>query len=207
MNIVVVHQPPGDHQGKAYPRSPERHSRQVVEAGSDHSNGVVSRDRHFPENMSAVAPTPGGSLCHQVQPQTSPICKPSTRPQGLGGGCTKSPMGGPGPVCHPTHSPIGVMMAKLRNYTCRRIILITPGWPKMPWFWDLVEMPATVPLCLPLVPDLLTQPLNGSPHENLENLNLHVWLLEPPQLDGRDSLRQWQHELRLLYQTKWTVFV
>ena len=40
--------------------------------------------------------------------------------------------------------------------------------------------------------------LNQIPHRNLTNLNLHAWLLEPPQSRSRASLRQWQHELRLL---------
>ena len=51
------------------------------------------------------------------------------------------------------------------------------------------------PLCLP---NLLIQPFNQTPHRNLLNLNLHVWLLEPQLSRNRASLRQWQHELRLL---------
>ena len=35
-------------------------------------------------------------------------------------------------------------------------------------------------------------------HRNLLNLNLHAWLLEPQQSRSKVSLRQWQHELRLL---------
>ena len=51
-------------------------------------------------------------------------------------------------------------------------------------------------------------------HRNLSNLNLHAWLLEPQQSRSKVSLRQWQHELRLLkedqpdlsYEAKWTIF-
>ena len=45
------------------------------------------------------------------------------------------------------------------------------------------------------------QPVNTGiqiPHRNLTNLNLHAWLLEPQQSRNKASLRQWQHELRLL---------
>ena len=34
--------------------------------------------------------------------------------------------------------------------------------------------------------------------EHLSNLNFYAWLLEPQQSRSRASLRQWQHELRLL---------
>ena len=78
------------------------------------------------------------------------------------------------------------------------LVLIAPGWPNMPWFWDLVTMSSQVPLSLPNLPRLLTQPFNQIPHRNLTNLNLHAWLLEPQKSKNRASLRQWQQELRLL---------
>ena len=55
---------------------------------------------------------------------------------------------------------------------------------------DHVKSDPTVPAHSP--------PFNRTPHRNLSNLNLHAWLLEPQQSRGRASLRQWQHELRLL---------
>ena len=87
---------------------------------------------------------------------------------------------------------------KLLDSPCKRIILIAPGWPNMPWFWDLVTMSSQVPPSLPNRPDLLTQPFNQIPHRNLTNLNLHAWLLEPQQSKNKASLRQWQQKLRLL---------
>ena len=68
----------------------------------------------------------------------------------------------------------------------------------MPWFWDLVAMSSQIPLSLPILSNLLTQPFNQIPHRNLTNLNLHAWLLEPQHSKNRISLRQWQLELRLL---------
>ena len=66
----------------------------------------------------------------------------------------------------------------------------------------------------PCLPNLVSQPFNQTLHRNLSNLNLHAWLLEPQQSRSRDSLRQWQHELRLLKEDqpdpsmrqKWTIF-
>ena len=98
----------------------------------------------------------------------------------------------------PPAAILGKVVEKLQNTPCRRIILIAPGWPNMTWFWDLVSMSSQIPLSLPTLPNLLTQPFNQIPHRNLTNLNLHAWLLEPKQSRSKVSLRQWQQELRLL---------
>ena len=95
---------------------------------------------------------------------------------------------------------LGKVVEKLQDTPCKRIILIAPGWPNMPWFWDLVAMSSQIPLSLP---NLLTQPFNQIPHRNLTNLNLHAWLLEPQQSRSKVSLRQWQQELRGSTRSVW----
>ena len=102
------------------------------------------------------------------------------------------------PYAFPPTAILGKVVEKIQSSQCSRIILIAPGWPNMPWFWDLVAMSSRIPLSLPKVPNLLTQPFNQTPHRNLTNLNLHVWLLEPQQSRSTVSLKQWQQELRLL---------
>ena len=79
----------------------------------------------------------------------------------------------------PPAAILGKVVEKLQDSPCKRIILIASGWPNMPWFWDLVAMSSQIPLSLPFLPNLLTQPFNQVPHRNLSHLNLHVWLLEP----------------------------
>ena len=59
------------------------------------------------------------------------------------------------PYAFPLVAILGKVLQNLQNYLCRRIILIAPGWPNMPWFWDLVIMLGQIPLCLL---NLLTQP-------------------------------------------------
>ena len=93
---------------------------------------------------------------------------------------------------------LGKVVSKLSDHLYRRVILIAPGWPNMPWFWDLVELSSQIPLCLPNHPDLVTQLFNKACLRNLTNLNLHAWLLEPKQSRSKVSLVQWRHELRLL---------
>ena len=68
----------------------------------------------------------------------------------------------------------------------------------MPWFWDLVSMSVQIPLSLPRVGNLLTQPFNQCPHRDLHSLNLHAWLLGPLPSNRQASLKKWQHELKLL---------
>ena len=76
----------------------------------------------------------------------------------------------------------------------------------MPWFLDLVAISSQIPLCLPNLPNLVSQPFNQTLHRNLSNLNLHALLLEPQQSRSRASLRQWQHELRLLKELNKALF-
>ena len=38
------------------------------------------------------------------------------------------------PYAFPPVAILGTVVVKLRDYPCRRIILIAPGWPNMPWF-------------------------------------------------------------------------
>ena len=90
------------------------------------------------------------------------------------------------------------VVTKLLDHGFRRLILIAPGWPNMPWFWDLVNMSVQIPLLLPQVSNLITQPFNQCPHRDLPNLNLHAWLLEPLPSSKPGSRQKWQQELRLL---------
>ena len=74
----------------------------------------------------------------------------------------------------PLVSLLGKVISKLSDHLYKRVILIAPGWPNMPWFWDLVELSSQIPLCLPMHPDLVTQPFNKARHRNLTNLNLSL---------------------------------
>ena len=98
----------------------------------------------------------------------------------------------------PPMSLLGKVVSKLMDHGFHRVILIAPGWPNMPWFWDLVSMSVQIPLSLPKVGNLLTQPFNQCPHRDLHSLNLHGWLLGPLPSNKQASLKKWQHELKLL---------
>ena len=89
------------------------------------------------------------------------------------------------------------VVQKLQSQTCR-IILIAPGWPTKPWFWDLEEMSLDIPRQLPPTHTLLKQPLNNHYHTNPTSLNLHVWYLGVQHSKNMVSLQKWQKELLLL---------
>ena len=96
------------------------------------------------------------------------------------------------PYAFPPAAILGKVV-KLQDYQCRRIILIAPGWPNIPWFLDLVAMSSQIPLEHAQPAHTIIQ----TPHRNLSNLNLNTRLLEPQQSRSRTSVGQWQHELRL----------
>ena len=98
----------------------------------------------------------------------------------------------------PPVSLLGKVICKLSYHLCKRVIPIAPGWPNMPWFWDLVDLSSQIPICLPNHPDLVTQPFNRVRHRDLTSLNLHALLLELRQSGSRGSLAQWRYKLRLL---------
>ena len=90
------------------------------------------------------------------------------------------------------------VLTKAVSHRYKRMIIVALGWPNMPWFWDLVEMSSQISVCLPNRPDLLSQLFNGNLHRDLQNLNLHAWLLEPKISGNKGSLTKWQRDLKLL---------
>ena len=48
------------------------------------------------------------------------------------------------------------VIQKIRQSSCL-IIVIAPGWPEMPWFWDLVQLSTEIPLQLPVSRTVLKQ--------------------------------------------------
>ena len=117
----------------------------------------------------------------------------SPRPPVMGNGCTQPVMGGS--ICLPGSSHLGqsggevVGLPVQQDHTnCTRVAqnALVLGSS------DHVQ---SDPIVLPNLPN---QPFNQTLHRNLLNLNLHAWLLEPQLSRNMGSLRQWQHELRLL---------
>ena len=94
-----------------------------------------------------------------------------------------------------------------RQHNCSLLHQQSPGWPNMPWFWDLLSLSSQIPFSLPLERHLLTQPFNGLLHRNLNHLNLHAWLLEPRPSGDNVFLMKWQQELKLLKEVQPEPFI
>ena len=86
------------------------------------------------------------------------------------------------------------VIKKIRQCHCL-IIIIAPGWPGMPWFWDLVQLSTEILLQLPVSTTLLKQSHKYVFHSNPQHLNLHAWCLGLDSSKNKASLWRWQREL------------
>ena len=210
-NLDLVRQKSSNSKSLTHSRPAECGHRQAIQARPDHPNRVVSPSGGLPSNMQQVAPASSRPICHEVQQQVALVCVTGTGSPGHSSGCAQSAMVGSGSIHLPTISHIG-QSGDVAELPYKRIILIAPGWPIMPWFWDPVAMSSQIPLSLPNRPNLLTQPFNQIPHRNLTNLNLDARLLEPQHSRSRASLRRWEQieapqrgSTRSVYEAKWTI--
>ena len=97
-------------------------------------------------------------------------------------------------------SPVALIsnvIQKMNTYRCKMIV-VASGWPRMHWFWDLVNLSTKPPLQLPHWPHLLKQLSSQKYYQNLLYLNLHVWHVDTTQNHLNHSLSKWQRELRHL---------
>ena len=86
------------------------------------------------------------------------------------------------------------VIQKMRQCHCL-IIIIAPGWPGMPWFWDQVQRSTEIPLQLSVSTTLLKQSHNYVFHSNPQHLNLHAWCLGVDSSKNKASLWRWQRDL------------
>ena len=95
---------------------------------------------------------------------------------------------------YPPSALLHRVIQKIRQCHCLTI-LIAPGWPGMPWFWDLVQLSTEIPLQLPVSTTLLKQSHSYVFHSNPQHLNLHAWCLGADNSRSKASLWRWQGEL------------
>ena len=105
-NLDLVYQTSSNSKSPTYPRAAECGSRQVIQAGPDHSNRMVP-PRGFPSYMQQVVPASDRSICHEVQQQVTSVRVASTGLLGSSSGCTQSAMGESGRTRLPTSGHLG----------------------------------------------------------------------------------------------------
>ena len=178
-------------------------SRLPIKKGQGHTNRVVPSPTDIQPNLQSLAHTIGRPVCNSSKLQTSNLCISCPRQKGLENRCIEYLLGRPRRLCllsssHPaTKKKKKKKKKKKITYPCRMIVL-APGLPGMPWFWDLVDLSTRVPLQLPHWKTLLKQPHSNRFHNNVEYLNRHVWLLDSRNPILEDSHLRWQKELRHL---------
>ena len=114
---------------------------------------------------------------------------------------------------YPPTALLHKVIQKIRQCHCL-IIVIAPGWPGMPWFWDLVQLSTEIPLQLPVSTSLLKQSHKYVFHNNPQHLNLHASCLgaDNSQEQGlsvevaeRIAAPQ-RSSTRTIYKSKWALF-
>ena len=89
----------------------------------------------------------------------------------------------------PPAAILGKVVEKLQDSPFKRIILFAPGWPKMPWFWDLVAMSIQIPLSLPNLSTQLPMQKNNSNCTELSNWPNMPWFWDLVTMSGQIPLR------------------
>ena len=200
-NLDLVYQEASDSQSPTHTGQIECYRRQAFPVRPNHSDRMVPPPRDIRGDMQQVALSSDRSLCHQLQQQTASICVPDARSSGHRCGCIQPALGRSGHIRLPSDSHIGQSGGEVAGHPMQETYSHCPRVAQH----ALVLGPSVHVQSDSTMPAQTAQSLNttlqsDSPQESdyLTNLNLHAWLLEPQQSRSRVSLRQWQHELRLL---------
>ena len=97
-------------------------------------------------------------------------------------------------LCYLLTALLHKVILKIRQCYCL-IIVIAPGWPGMPWIWDLVQLSTEISLLLPESTTLLKLSNNYVFQSNPQHLNLHTWCLGVDSSQTKAFLWMWQREL------------
>ena len=106
-NLDLVLPATSDSKSPTHPRPFKCHSRQAIQAGSDHPNRMVPPSGSFPTTMQSMAPASNRPICHEVQPQVTSVCLSGTGLPGYSSGCSHPAMGRSGRIRLPTDRHIG----------------------------------------------------------------------------------------------------
>ena len=181
-------------ESQAHSRVSECDGRPTFQVESGTVDRMVTTSTGVQTDLPKVVHSPRGPIRHLSEPQASTVRVSYPRPEGLGHRCSKHKLDGSHCLCLPSNGSPSQGDPKIRQCNCL-IILIAPGWPGMPWFWDLVQLSTEIPLQLPVSTTFLMQSHNYVFHSNPQHLNLHAWCLGVDNSKNKASLWKWQREL------------
>ena len=169
-----------------------------VHQGLSDSRGMGVIDRLIRRLPSHPHPHPScRSIYHSSEPQTATVRVSSLRQNAWDIDALNINWSGLTAYAYHQMALLHRVIQKTRQCNCL-IIVIAPGWPGMPWFWDLVQLSTEIPLQLPVSTTLLKQSHNYVFHSNPQHLNLHAWCLGVDNSKNKAYLWRWQRELLLL---------
>ena len=153
---------------------------------------MVTASAGVQTDLSQVVHSSCRSIWHSPEPQCSTLRVSSPRQNCLGHRCSEHKVVGSHCLCLPSHGSPPQGDPKSQQSNCL-IIIIAPGWPGMPWIWDLAaEIPQ---LCVP------------------QHLNLHAWCLGVASSEQRFSVEVAERiaapqrlSTRTIYKSKWAIF-
>ena len=162
--------------------------------GQTIQNRVVLSPRSVSSYMLPVAPASSGLVGHQIKQQTPIVCVSGPRPPGLGSGCTQPVLGKSGPICLPTSSHLGQSGGEVTGLPLQQD---HSDRPRVAQHAVVLGSSGNVQSdSKPAQSGIST--IQPDPAQDPVKPESSCLLLEPQQSRSRDSLRQWQHELRLL---------
>ena len=204
-NHDLVPSLPHNIESQAHSRLPECDGRPTVQVQPSAVNRMVSAPTGVQTDLPEVVHSSCRLICHSPEPQAPTVRVSYPRPKGLGHRCSKHRLDQP-----PT-ALLHKVIQKIKQCHCL-IIVIAPGWPGMPWFWDLVQLSTEIPLQLP-VSTTLQVPQVRVPQQPPT--------AEPPRLVSRSGQLQEQgfsvevaeriaapqrSSTRTIYKSKWALF-
>ena len=149
-----------------------------------------------------------GPVRHSSEPQTPSVRVSNPRPKGLGHTCSGHKLDGLTAYAYPPTALLHRVIQKIKQCHCL-IIVIAPGWPVMPWFWDLVQLStpsvndstlSTVPqVCVPQQSATAQPPRLVSRSGQLKEQGFSVEVAERVAAPQRSSTRT-------IYKSKWALF-
>ena len=152
-------------ESQAHSRVSECDGRPTFQVESGTVDRMVTSSTGVQTDPPKVVHSPRGPIRHLSEPQGSTVRVSYPRPEGLGHRCSKHKLDGSHCLCLPSNGSPSQGDPKIRQCNCL-IILIAPGWPGMPWFWDLVQLSTEIPLQLLVSTTLLKQSHNYVFHSN-----------------------------------------
>ena len=120
-NLDLVFPETSNSKSPSYSGQAKCDSRQAIQTGPDHPDGVVPYSGSISKPVQEVAPASNRSLRHQVQLQTTSVCVSSSGLPGGGSGCSHPAMGGSGRLCLSTDRHLGQSGGKATGHPMQKI--------------------------------------------------------------------------------------